>query len=368
MLTGQPYFSVPSTAIMLRAIAIAATLALLTWLLSDELLLLFAAVLIAVILRSMSDWLSRRTALPATLALAVVTLMLIALLCGLLYFMGPRLVKQGQQLWDHLHQQIGDLRQTYGDTPWGHLIFQQISPSAKLESRIASSTESVVSSTANDLITAFVVGVTAIYLAINPELYASGVVQLFPLSYRRRAREVLRHIRTTLVWWVLGQCIDMTVVAVMSAIGLMLLGVPLALALALLSGLLTFIPYFGAIAAAVPAVMVSLATGWHLAPWVVLVFLCCHAAEGYIVAPMVQRRTVHLPPALTIFSMMILGGIAGPLGLILGTPVAATFLVAVREVYVSDVLGDRETRDGQPTDAPVADCKSPIPVAEGQLH
>ena len=193
----------------------------------------------------------------------------------------------------------------------GKLIFHDGSPSLGIDRKIASSTEAVVASTADDLITAFVLVITAIYFAINPGLYVRGVVALVPEPYRNRAREVMHDIWMTLSWWLIGQCIDMAVVGLMSAIGLSLLGVPLALALAMLAGLLTFIPYFGAIAAAVPAVMVSLTVNWHLALWVLGVFLCCHAVEGYVIAPLVQRRTVHLPPAMTILSMMILGNVPG---------------------------------------------------------
>jgi predicted PurR-regulated permease PerM len=266
------------------------------------------------------------------------------LLGGLIYYLGPRLVTQGQELWINLHQQFHRLDQTYGGTPWGQIIFHKVSPSVGLESRIASSTEAVVASTADDLLTTFVLIITAIYFAIAPGLYVRGVVALVPVPYRNRAREILHHIRMTLSWWLVGQCIDMVVVGLMSAIGLSLLGVPLALALAMLAGLLTFIPYFGAVAAAVPAVMVSLTVNWHLALRVLVVFACCHAVEGYVIAPLVQRRTVHLPPAMTILSMMILGDVAGPLGVVLGTPIAAMLLVIIREAYVEDVLGRSERR------------------------
>jgi predicted PurR-regulated permease PerM len=261
---------------------------------------------------------------------------------GLIYYLGPRLVTQGQELWTKLHQQFHTLDQTYGDTAWGKMIFHK--PSLGLESKIATSTEAVLASTADDLVTAFVLIITAIYFAISPGLYVRGAVALVPVPYRSRAREIMYHIRMTLWWWLIGQSIDMVVVGLISAIGLSLLGVPLALALAVLAGLLTFIPYFGAVAAAVPAVMVSLTVSWHLALWVLGVFLCCHAVEGYVIAPLVQRRTVHLPPAVTILSMMILGNVAGPLGIILGTPIAAMLLVIIRQAYVEDVLGHSERR------------------------
>jgi predicted PurR-regulated permease PerM len=132
----------------------------------------------------------------------------------------------------------------------------------------------------------------------------------------------------------------MAVVAVLIGIGLTVLGIPLALALAVLAGLFTFVPYFGAIAAAVPAVLVAFTISWQKALWVKAIFAVAHTDEGYVVAPIEQRNTAHLPPALTILSMTILGTIFGPLGIVLGAPVCAALLVLVRKAYVGAVLGD----------------------------
>jgi predicted PurR-regulated permease PerM len=181
--------------------------------------------------------------------------------------------------------------------------------------------------------------ITAIYFAIEPELYLGGVVQLMPPAYRLRGCKILRDVGKTLVLWSVGQFIDMMVVGALVAIGFSLLGMPLALALAVLAGLLTFIPFFGAILAAIPALVVGPAAGWHTAVWVLVVFVCCHVVEAYVVGPFVQRRTVRLPPALTVLSMTCLGSIFGILGVVLGAPVAAVLLVVVREAYVDDVLG-----------------------------
>jgi predicted PurR-regulated permease PerM len=139
---------------------------------------------------------------------------------------------------------------------------------------------------------------------------------------------------------VLGQLVDMITVGVLAAIGLRLAGVPEPYALGLLAGLFTFIPYFGAIIAAIPAIIVALTVSWMTALWVVVTFLACHTAEGYLVAPLVQRRLLDLPPALGIIAMAVMGGLFGPLGVVLGTPVAAAGLVLVREVYLAGVLGD----------------------------
>jgi predicted PurR-regulated permease PerM len=166
------------------------------------------------------------------------------------------------------------------------------------------------------------------------------VVRLFPLSYRARAREVLNEIGCTLQWWLLGQAIDMAVVGVLTGIGLFLLGVPLALALAVLAGLFTFVPYFGPIVSAIPAIIVAATISWSKVLWVIVIYLICHGIEGYVVAPFVQRRTVELPPAVTILSMAVMAALFGALGLMVATPMVAAILVIVREVYVRDILGD----------------------------
>lgn len=175
---------------------------------------------------------------------------------------------------------------------------------------------------------------------MDPQLYLDGLVRLFPISHRARARDIMLGMGRTLVLWSIGQFIDMLIVGSLTAIGLTVLGIPLAFALGVLAGVLTFVPFFGAILAAVPALLLGLSISWRTALWVLVVFLCCHVVEAYLVGPYVQRRTVRLPPALTVLSMTVLGSLFGPLGVILGAPLAAVLMVLVREAYVTDVLGD----------------------------
>jgi predicted PurR-regulated permease PerM len=285
-----------------------------------------------------SDWAARRTGAPRQVMLALVALGSAALLLGLTYYIGPRLMEQSQALWTQLHQQVDHLRESY--TPLGRTIVENLSPPQAVQDHFVSYAGTLATSTLGGLTTAFILIVTSLYFAISPDLYMDGTVRLFPLRYRPRARTILLDVGRTLQWWSLGQLIDMAVVAVLIGIGLAALGVPLALALAVLAGIFTFVPYFGAIAAAMPATLVALTISWRTSLWVIAIFLICHAIEGYVVAPLVQRSTVDLPPALTIMSMTILGALFGPLGVILGTPIAAALLVIVREAYVADVLGD----------------------------
>src|SRR5579859_547638 len=324
----------------LRIIAIVSAAALLVWALANVVLLVFMAALLAIILRGISGWLADLTGAPLKLMLAFVSLGILAFLLALLYFIGPSLVTQTQALFAQLNQTFDRLRQTYGNTGWGHLLFQHLSPGELLNNSIFGSAGALASSTLGSVVSAFVLVVTAMYFAVDPDLYVDGIVRLFDIPHRPRARTALEHVGRTLKLWSLGQLIDMIAVGVLTVIGLTVLGLPLALALAVLAGLLTFIPYFGAIAAAIPAMLIAFAADWRKAIWVAVIFTIAHIAEGYIIAPLVQRNTADLPPAVTILSMTILGTLFGTLGVILGAPVSAAVLVLVREVYVGGVLGD----------------------------
>lgn len=105
-----------------------------------------------------------------------------------------------------------------------------------------------------------------------------------------------------------------------------------------MAAILTFIPNFGPILAAAPAVLLALSDGFTKAGWVIGLYLAVQTVESYFVTPLIQRRTVSLPPAFTLAVQIVAGVLAGVAGLALATPLAAAGLVLVRELYVKDTL------------------------------
>jgi predicted PurR-regulated permease PerM len=178
----------------------------------------------------------------------------------------------------------------------------------------------------------------AVFLAAQPGVYVEGLLRLIPVRKRQRAREVLGSLSVVLQRWLVGQSALMLMMGILTFAGLSLLKVPLALPLALLSGILYFVPYVGAITAAVPALLIGLSVSAQMAAYVALLFVGIHAVEGYLVEPLVQNKAVYLPPALILFSQVLLALLAGPLGLAVATPLAAALVVAVKMLYVEDVL------------------------------
>jgi predicted PurR-regulated permease PerM len=147
----------------------------------------------------------------------------------------------------------------------------------------------------------------------------------------------------------------MAFVGIATATGLYFLHVPLAITLGLLAGVLAFVEYVGAIASAVPPIVLALAHGPMDALWVVVLFTGVHIVEGYFLTPLLARNAVRFPPAFTLAMQLLLGGLFGVLGLTFATPLAVVIVTAIRMLYVEDTLGDvaRETpsRSSRPSSA-----------------
>jgi predicted PurR-regulated permease PerM len=334
----------PSRAATYAAIAVLiVALVLLLWFALTYVLLVFFGALIALLLRAPTDWLVRRTALPDGAALAIVGVVLAAVLGAVGYFFGQTIASQTMELVARLPEIVETLLERLRSHPWGERLLAYASESGKPAntSEVVGGAVRVAGSTLEGFAHAAIVVFFAIFLAAQPKLYVDGAVRLVPVRGRRRAREVMEAIGDVLQRWLVGQAVLMACIFVLSGIGLFLLGAPLALPLALLAGLLNFIPYVGPIAAAVPAVLVGFSEGPQMALYVALLFAGVQAVEGYVLEPIVQRRAVYLPPALILFGQMVLGLVGGPLGIILATPLTAALVVVVRMLYVEDGLEKR---------------------------
>jgi predicted PurR-regulated permease PerM len=315
---------------------------LLLWYAIDVLLLLFIAVLLAVLLRAPADWLAQRTGWSEGFTLTLVILLLVALLSAAVFLFGRAVATQSWQLTEQLPEVLDKVRERLREYEWGQRVLAATEEGTPEEDlKFVGRGLRLVGSTFAALGSFVVVLFLAIFLAWQPRAYVGGFVKLFPQRRRQRTRQVLGSIGHMLKRWLVGQVALMTVVGAVTGVGLLLLGVPFALPLALLAGLLEFVPYAGPILSAVPALLVAFSEGPQLALWVGLLYLGVQSLESYILAPLIQHRAVYLPPALILFSQVAMGVTAGPLGVIVATPLAAAALVAVNMLYVEDLLGDR---------------------------
>src|SRR5699024_8312631 len=120
---------------------------------------------------------------------------------------------------------------------------------------------------------------TGIYIAVNPAAYSQAMLRLVPPERRRRGSEVLAELGKIMRYWLVGRVAEMTVIGVLTGVGLLLVGAPLALILAVIAGLFSFIPFLGPLMSAVPAILVGLTEGPKVALGVVIVFAVVQFVE-----------------------------------------------------------------------------------------
>lgn len=314
----------------------------------DVILLLFGAILLAIFLRGLADLLNRYTKISEGAAVLLVSLILIIILAGAIALLAPSVAQQVQHLRQELPvsaQKVSDYISQYS---WGKTLIDQL-PSieevkGKIEiSNVLTRVGGYFSSTMGAIGNFFVMILLAIYLASEPRFYADGFTKLFPIGSRPRVFEVLTEISTTLSWWLIGKACSMVFIGVLTWIGLWILGVPLSLTLGLIAGLLSFIPNFGPILSAVPAILLAFIESPISALYVLILFVIVQIIESNLVTPYIERQTVELPPALTVVAQLALSILIGGVGLILATPLVAVIVVLVQSVYIEDVLGDKNT-------------------------
>ena len=182
--------------------------------------------------------------------------------------------------------------------------------------------------------------VLSIYVGSDPETYHDGLMKLFPRAWRKRAGEVLTAISLALRRWLVTQLIAMVVIGVVTTVTLLILGVNAAVPLGVLAGLFEFIPTVGPILSAVPAVAMGFVESPEKALAVVIAYIAIQQMENYLLIPFLMREGVDLPPALTIMAQALMALIFGFLGLLCAVPALAATMVAVKMLYVQDVVGE----------------------------
>lgn len=328
------------------AVAVVVILVLL-WYAIDVVLLAFIGVLVAILLRAPADWLSRRSGMSEAWTLAVVGVIVLAVLVGGGTLFGRGVAVEALALVDRIPEIIETFKRELAQTEVGARVVVLAESSGMLSSgsgQFIGRGLGLIGSTFGAVANVLIVVFFAVFMAAQPQPYIQGLLFLVPRRRRKRAREVIYEIGNVLRRWLIGQSILAVCVALLTGAGLLLLGAPFAVALAILAGLMEFVPYIGPFVAAVPAILVGFAEGPQLALYIALLFLGVQMTESYILAPLIQHRAVHLAPAAILFAQVLMGAIVGALGVAVATPLAAAVMVAVGMLYVEDALGDPSAR------------------------
>jgi predicted PurR-regulated permease PerM len=308
----------------------------------EVVLLAFAGVLFAVYLRGLAGLLAARTPLGGRVAAAAVCLVIVAIVVAAALLLAPGVARQIDELASTLPQALTRLGDQLDDYGWGHWLQRQLeAASGALDGAALARAGRLLSSGFGALTGLVVVLFVTLFIAFEPDLYRRGLLRLAPLAARPRLEAVLGEVGHVLWRWMLGKTLSMVLVGVLTWVGLALLGVPLAMTLAIFAALVIFVPYVGPVIAVVPALLLAMLSGADKVLYVALLYTGIQVVETYLVEPLIERKSACLPPALTLLAQVALGLFAGGIGVVLAAPLTAATLVLIKRLYVEDVLGDR---------------------------
>lgn len=312
----------------------------LIWYLFGVVLMIFGAIILAMVLRLLAEPLVRWLRLPETIALIVAGLILLAIIGGTGYLFGTRISDEIQDVIQRTSAATAAIEKNLQGTAFGKYLLQHmINGNFSLTDILPG----VLKVSTTFLEGVIIMVISGIYLAAQPLLYRSGLIWMFPPSKHGRVAEIIDGIAEALRLWLLGQLIEMILIGVLTTLAVWIIGVPSALAIGLIAGIAEFIPYLGPLLAAIPAVLVALTKSPETALWTLLAYLVIHQVEGEIISPLIQRRMVAIPPAVMLLGIVAITYLFGTIAIIFAAPIAVVIFAAVNLIYVRDTLGEKTT-------------------------
>lgn len=310
-----------------------ATVFFVAWQLRSVLLMLFGAVVVASVFRALADRLRKWLRLPDMIAVAASVLIVLGGIVGMGALFGSALGDQLETLKETLPRAWESFEKRIGEFGLGEALSQGVTGGSAF-ANVGRTIISVGSGIADTIVVIF----GGIFLAAQPNFYRIGAIKLVPQGSRALVADAMIDSERALRMWLKGQLIAMIIVGLLVGLGLWLIGLPSALLLGLLAGLLEFIPFAGPIIAAVPAVLLALAISPDLALWVVLLYVAVQQVEGAILQPIVQQYAVELPGVILLFALIAFGTLFGAIGVVLAAPLAVVAYVLVKRLYVREAL------------------------------
>lgn len=321
------------------------------WTTRQAVLLVFLGIAIGVLFYRASAWLAEKTGAPRGVMLALVVLLVLGGFAAAGYFGGPRLVSEAQGLMEQAPELLETARSRLG-LPEGALSI----PSALGD--VGGQLLGWFSTAAGVLSGLLVVLIVAIYTAAKPGLYTGAVVRLFDETHQPFMRDMLHDMGRVLIAWLRGVAIAVAVLGLIAVVGLTAMGLPAAFALAAFAAALTVIPTFGPFIGWAPAIVVGFAQGTSTGLWTLALAVVAQQIEGSVITPKVQGDLIKVGPAFIVAGQIVLGSLAGFLGILLVVPVLGVGRVLVERLYIGPFV------EGEPADPEATDDPTPVSTRE----
>jgi predicted PurR-regulated permease PerM len=322
-----------------------ALIPILIWFLFDVILIVIGAVLIAVLLRLVAEPFMHWGKLPEAIALIMAGVLVVAVVAGAGYLFGTQIEAEFTDVMQRASSGVTNIMKQLQGSQTGQIILQHIQGGNGFS--VTDVLSSVFTVSVRFLEAVLVTVIAGFYLAAQPKLYRSGLAKLFPRHLREEANETFEDIGLALRLWLIADIIQMVLIGALSTLAVWLIGLPSPLALGVIAGLAEFVPYVGPIVAAVPAILVATTQGVNAVLWTTIAYIVIHQLEGNLIAPLIQRQLIFIPPAVMLLAIITVLFVFGGFAVIFAGPIAVIIFVAINKLYVRDSLGERTVLPGE---------------------
>lgn len=305
-------------------------------------LALFAGVLLGVLLDAFAKYMKKATSISRTFSIPLLIAGVFVVLTLVFWSGSQRIIAEVRVLAQRIPESLKVLEKFVKQ----HGIAAKIPPYLPDQKQLIPISQGIMGRIATFFYTsvgmvvnlAFIL-FTGFYLALDPQTYIGGLLQLVPPQYKNLGTEVIADLGRALRWWLVGRFSSMFAVGFLTGLGLWVLGIPGAMTLGILTGLLCFIPYIGPYLSGIPIILVALVEGPYLAFLVFLLLFCIQELENNFITPLIQFQAVSLPPVVSLTAQLLMAGIFGIFGLFVATPLTISLIVIVQKLYIQEVLG-----------------------------
>lgn len=308
-------------------------------------LLLFGGILLSVFFHAISGKLHKWTGWNKVVTLILSVILVIVFWAGVSFFVGHEFQKQAEEFEETVPETIENLKSYLADTSWGESLLDALPESDEHMSTFVDKAPGIFQSTFGFFGDLYALVFLGVFLMISPKDYKEGFLSLVPEDSKKKAGEIIEKLGSDLKIWLKAQIFEMIFVFVLTAVGLLILGNSLWLILAIIAGILTFIPNIGPTLALIPAALVGLLEGPMMALIIIGLFLLVQTLESSVFGPYIRKKMLSLAPALVLFFQLLMGSIAGAWGLLFATPILVVLVNIINEVYVKTILGQEPVED-----------------------
>ncbi|MDB5089837.1 MAG: hypothetical protein JWR09_3831 [Mucilaginibacter sp.] len=316
-------------------VAIVAILILIARVAFGVLLMALAGCLISVYFHGLGDVIQRKTKWSRRASMIVSIASSFIILGFLLWFMGSKIQTQISDLSDTLPHTISNAKLKLAETPLGRKVLEATAGGSS--DKLFATASQFFSTSFGVLGNMYIILFLGIFFTASPSLYKDGLILLVPPGQKDLVRHIINRTSLSLKGWLKGTMISMVMLIILMPVGLSIMGIPLALVLGLLAGILVIVPNFGSFIAMIPGVLLALTISTDTAIIVALIYIGVQTLVQNIIAPIIQKKMINMPPALTIIGQLVMGVLGGAMGIIMAVPALAIIMILVDEIYVKNI-------------------------------